>query len=62
MENEQKYQVYDIKKGRKWQRVRASSMIALNNWAMANGYTYWVLVGMQSREELANNKNLPFVA
>lgn len=54
--------VYEVKKGRKWSKVQATSMLGLDKWCAENGYSEWRMVGMQSIAELAENKNLPVVA
>ena len=54
-------QVYEIKTGKSklWQKVRATSMQALSKFAKENDYIKdWRLVGLQSRAEQAENKNL----
>ena len=54
--------VYEIKKGRKWTKVRATSMNAIDTYCDENGYSDWRMVGMQSRAEIAENENLEIVA
>jgi hypothetical protein len=54
--------VYEIKVNRKWSKVRATSMVALNNWCQEMGIKEWRMVGMQSIEEMAQNKNLTVIA
>ena len=56
-----KTQVYEIKKGRKWFKVRATSMTAINEYCKENNFTDWRMVGMQSRSEMAENQNLEIV-
>ena len=53
-------QVYEIKTGKSklWQKVRATSMQALSKFAKENDITDWRMVGMQSRAETLENKNL----
>ena len=46
-----KSSVYEIKINRKWLKVRATSMIALNNWAKENNVSDWRMVGMMSISE-----------
>ena len=55
-------QVYEIKKGRKWETVRATSMQAINTYCKDNGYNDWRMCGMMSRSEMIANKNLKVVA
>lgn len=60
---ETSYGFFEIKKGRKWTMVQASSMKAINEYCKNNGYSDWRMVGMQSIEQLKNNKqNTPIVA
>jgi hypothetical protein len=54
---------FEIKKGRKWTMVQASSIKALNQFCKDNGYSDWRMLGMQSIEQLEfNKKNAPIVA
>jgi hypothetical protein len=54
---------FNIKKGRKTTTVQASSFKAIDDYCKQNGYSFWVLVGMQSIEQLEfNKKNAPIVA
>ena len=55
------YGVYEIKINRKWSKVRASSMTALSAWAKQNNVSDWRMVGMMSRTEMAESKNLKIV-
>jgi len=57
-----KTSVYEIKQGRKWSRVRATSMKALNNWAKENGVSDWRMVGMMSISETKESQSLTVVA
>lgn len=54
--------VFNIKKGRKWQMVRATSILALNKYCKENGFSDWQMVGMMSRAEMEESKKLPVVA
>ena len=45
----------------KTKKVMAPSMKAVNTYCNENGYINWVMIGMQSRAEMANNKNLEVV-
>ena len=45
----------------KTKKVMAPSMKAVNDYCNDNGYIYWIAIGMQSRSEMANNKNLEVV-
>jgi len=60
--NEIKSNVYEIKVNRSWQKVRATSMLALNNWAKENNITNWRMVGMMSISELKESQSLKVVA
>jgi hypothetical protein len=60
---ETSYSFFEIKKGRKWTMVQASSMKAINEYCKNNDYSDWRMVGMQSTEQLKYNKqNTPVVA
>ena len=54
--------LFEIKIGRNWERVRATSMMALNNWGKENGVKDWRMVGMISRIEIIESKKLRVVA
>lgn len=54
--------VFEIKKGRKWFQVRATSITAANQYCKDNGYSDWRMVGMMSRAELAASQTLKIVA
>ena len=54
--------VYEIKINRKWSRVRATSILALNKWAKENNVSDWRMLGMMSRAELEESKLLKIVA
>lgn len=54
--------VFEIKKGRTWSKVRATSMTAVNQYAKENGFTDWRMVGMMSRIEMIESQNLTVVA
>lgn len=47
---------FEIKNGKNWELVQASSMMAINKFCKNNGYTDWRMCGMMSRTELENNK------
>jgi len=57
-----KTQIYQIKKDRKWETVRATSMKAISNYCKDNYYSDWRMVGMMSRTEMISNKDLKIVA
>ena len=57
-----KSSVYEIKINRKWLKVRATSMIALNNWAKENNVSDWRMVGMMSISETKESQSLIVVA
>jgi len=54
--------VFEIKIGRNWEKVRATSMKALNDWAKENGVKDWRMVGMMSRLETIESQKLKVVA
>lgn len=54
--------VFEIKIGRNWEKVRATSMMALNNWGKENGVKDWRMVGMMSRVETIESQKLRVVA
>lgn len=53
---------FEIKIGRSWERVRATSIKALSDWSKENGVKDWRMVGMMSRSEMESAKNLKVVA
>lgn len=59
--NEIKSNVYEIKINRKWSKVRATSMIALSNWAKENNVSDWRMVGMMSISETKESQLLKVV-
>lgn len=54
--------VYEIKINRKWSKVRATSIIALSNWAKENNVSDWRMVGMMSISETKESQLLKVVA
>ncbi len=54
--------VFEIKIGRKWSRVRATSMKSLSDWAKENNVSDWRMVGMMSISETIESKSLKVVA
>jgi hypothetical protein len=54
--------VFEIKIGRKWSKVRASSITALNTYCKENNIADWRMVGMMSISEMEASKMLPVVA
>jgi hypothetical protein len=54
--------VFEIKKGRTWSKVRATSMTTLNQYCKENGFTDWRMVGMMSRSEMIESQSLTVVA
>ena len=54
--------VFEIKIGRTWTKVRATSMKALNDWGKENGVKDWRMVGMMSISEIAASQSLKVVA
>lgn len=61
-QNKKTYALFDVKIGRKWSKVRASSIQALSKWAKENNVIDWRMVGMRSRQEMLDDKSLPIVA
>jgi hypothetical protein len=55
-------QVFEIKIGRKYTKVRATSMSAVNTYCKENGISDWRMVGMMSISEMEASKMLPVVA
>lgn len=55
-------QVFEIKIGRKYTKVRATSMSAINTYCKENGIADWRTVGMMSRAEIEASKSLKIVA
>jgi hypothetical protein len=43
---------FEVKIGRNWKQVRATSMSALSTWAKENGVSDWRMLGMASRSEI----------
>jgi hypothetical protein len=60
--NEIKSSVYEVKINRKWSKVRATSMIALSNWAKENNVSDWRMVGIMSISETKESQLLKVVA
>lgn len=54
--------IYEIKINRKWSKVRATSMIALNNWCNTMNIKQWRMCGMMSISELQESQSLIVVA
>jgi hypothetical protein len=54
--------VFEIKIGRKWSKVRASSMAAINTYCKENNIADWRMVGMMSRAEIEASKTIIVVA
>jgi len=55
-------QTYQIKKNRKWETVKATSMKAISDYCKENDYSDWRMLGMVSRSEMISNKDLKVVA
>lgn len=53
--------VYSIKKGKSWTRVKATSMKALNNFCNENGFTDWRTEGMRSLSQMKQDENLQII-
>lgn len=54
--------IYEIKVKGRWQKVRATSMLALHNWCELMGINQWRMVGMLSQAELIESQSLPVIA
>ena len=54
--------IYEVKINRKWFKIRATSMIALNNWCISENIKEWRMCGMMSISELKESQNLTIVA
>jgi len=54
--------VFEIKKGRKWSKVRATSIKALSDWSKVNNVSDWRMVGMMSTSEIIDSRKLEVVA
>ena len=54
--------VFEIKIGRTWKRVRATSIKSLSDWSKENNVKDWRMVGMISRLEIKESQNLKIVA
>ena len=54
--------VFEIKIGRKWEMVRATSIKSLHNWCKEKNIKDWRMVGMMSRIELEESQKLRVVA
>jgi len=53
--------VFEIKIGKTYKKVTASSILVLNSWCEKNNISYWRMIGMQSRSEIEQNKRLDFI-
>lgn len=53
--------VFEIKIGRTWKRVRATSIKALSDWSKENNVSDWRMVGMMSRVEIEASQSLEVV-
>ena len=58
-----KTNVYEVKIGKKWFKVRATSMKALSDWSKIkeNNVSDWCFVGMMSRSEILESQSLEIV-
>ena len=54
--------VFEIKIGRTWKKVRATSIKALSDWSKENNVKDWRMVGMMSRSETLESQSLEVVA
>lgn len=53
--------VFEIKLGRKWEKVRSESTHTLSEYCKNNNVKNWRMIGMQSIDEMCMNKYLPIV-
>ena len=53
---------FEVKIGRTWKQVRATSIAALSAWAKDNGATDWRMLGMASRAEIDQSLTWDVVA
>ena len=53
--------IFEIKIGRKWEKVQSESIKSLSDYCKNNNVKNWKMVGMQSRDEMAINKFLRVV-
>jgi hypothetical protein len=53
---------FEVKIGRNWKQVRATSMAALSAWAKENGVSDWRMLGMASRLEIERSLTWEVVA
>ena len=58
-----KTNVYEVKIGKKWFKVRATSMKALSDWTKIkeNNVSDWRCAGMMSRSEIIDSQTLEIV-
>lgn len=54
-------QVYEIKIGREWKAVRATSIKAISDYSKKINAKDWRMAGMMSRAEMIESKNLEVV-
>lgn len=54
--------VFEIKIGRTWKKVRATSIKSLSDWSKKNNVKDWRMVGMMSRTEKLKSQSLEVVA
>lgn len=50
---------FEIKIGRNWTKVQSKGMVSINKYCEQKNIKDWRMVGMQSRAEILQNKNLP---
>lgn len=53
--------IFEIKIGRKWEKVQSESIKSLSEYCKNNNVKDWRMVGMQSRDEMLGNRFLKIV-
>ena len=53
--------IFEIKIGRKWEKVQSESIKSLSDYCKNNNVKNWRMLGMQSRDEMAISKFLRVV-
>ena len=53
--------IFEIKIGRKWEKVQSESINSLSDYCKNNNIKNWRMVGMQSRDEMIGNRFLRIV-
>lgn len=53
--------IFEIKIGRKWEKVQSESINSLSEYCKINNVKDWRMIGMQSRDEMLGNRFLRIV-